>query len=223
MPDYTQWPLQTDIVTRLTSAGITPRDPTRAVDIVAAVAQQVTHRTRRQFIADSVASARLYDGSGTVEQETDEFISLSSMQILGYVGIASAITVTSPVVVHDQTLPQNRVLLYTGTTPIYAGIYIDKWPEGYRNIQATAIWGYAAAIPADLWEAVAGQTAALMAMEAQSTQSGTATEKRQGDVMAKYAVAGLDSPLWQPALKQAVRDYTRPAGKRLRKLHAPMI
>lgn len=223
MPDYTKWPLGLDVQNRLESAGVTVRDKSRIQDVIKAVAQKVTHQTRRQFIADTVASARLYDGSGTVEMEIDEFVSLSSMQILGYVGVASAITVTSPVVCQDQTLPQTRVLLFSGTTPIYAGIYIDKWPEGYRNIQATCIWGYAATIPADLWESVAEQSAKLVAIEAQNSPRGVITEMREGDVMQKFAIAGVDSPLWDKGLREAIHDYTRPAGKRLRRLRAPMI
>jgi hypothetical protein len=223
MPDYTKWPIGGDVLSRLASAGITPRDVQRIPDIVTAVAKKVTHQTRRQFIADTVASARLYDGSGTVEIEIDEFISLSSMQILGYVGVASAITVTSPVVCQDQDLPQTRVLLFSGTTPIYAGIYIDKWPEGYRNIQATCVWGYAATIPADLWEAVAEQSAKLVAIESQSSARGVITELREGDVLQKFAVAGVDSPLWDKGLREAIKDYTRPLGRRLRRLRAPMI
>jgi hypothetical protein len=224
MADYTKWPTTTDVAERLNSAGITLRTPSRISSVVTALTRQVATATRRQFVAGSPNEIRYYDGSGTVELELpEEIITLVGVQILGYVGITGGLyPVTSPYLIQEQTLPRTRILLYQGTAPVYAGIYLSRFPQGHRNIQVTGTFGYDTSIPADLWESVADLAAAKLTSEARSSQRGVVTDKREGDVQTKWDAAGnLQDAMRE--FRRCLTLYTRPMGYSLRHRKAPML
>jgi len=223
-PDYTTWPTETDVIERCTSAGITPRILSVVTSALNGVIRQVAQKTRRQFVAGESGEIRYYDGSGGVElQIADEIVTLERVQILGYVGINGAIPVTAPVLIQEQTLPYTRILLYRGSAPIYAGIYLDRWPQGFSNIEVTGKFGYAATVPEDLWEAVARETAAMMIDEAQNSPRGVIVEKREGDNATKWEGATKFADASHKKFRAIVKQYARPSGQHFRRTKAPMI
>jgi hypothetical protein len=223
MADYTAWPTISDVAERLISAGITLRTPSRISAPLTALIRQVATVTRRQFVAGAAHEVRFYDGFGTAELELpEEIIVLDSVQILGYVGLQGAFMVSSPYLVQEQGLPHTRILLYQGTAPFYGGVYLNRFPEGSRNIQVTGTFGYGATIPADLWEAVADLAAAKLTLEARSSQRGIVVDKREGDVQTKWDPSGNLQEA-QREFRRCLKLYTRPMGYSLRHRKAPMI
>jgi hypothetical protein len=223
MADYTKWPVVSDVAERLNSRGITLRTPSRIAPVLASIIRQVATVTRRQFVAGAAGEIRYYDGSGTVELELpEEIIVLVSVQILGYIGITGGLyPVTSPYLIQEQDLPRTRILLYQGTAPVYAGIYLSRFPQGHRNIQVVGTFGYDVTIPADLWEAVADLAAARLTNEARSSQRGVVVDKREGDVQTKWDATGNLQDA-QREFRRCLTLYTRPMGYSLRHQKAPM-
>jgi len=94
------------------------------------------------------------------------------------------------------------------------------FPAGRSNIGITAVWGFAATIPADLWEACACEEARRLAAEAVYTPL---MERKVGDEMERYKLDSAIATDWQAAYKTAIANYKRPTGRRLRNLRPRMI
>lgn len=220
--DYTKWPIETDVTDRLTSAGITPRSVGRITSALNGVIRHVATQTRRQFVAGAPNETRYYDGSGGVELEIpDDLILLTGATILSFVGTLNPFTVTSPFLIQEQGLPRNRILLYQGSAPVSLGIFLNRWPEGYKNIGITGTFGYGATIPEDLWEDVADEAAARIIEEARSGARGFIVEKREGDNATKWQMDDI-VPNTHRRFRKTVKSYTRPIGVRLRRQRVPI-
>jgi len=104
--------------------------------------------TGRIFIADAVASARLYDGDGTQELLIDDCISVSKVEVGedDYGNTFTEIVATGsdryflePVNYSSRGWPISRIILRART-----------WAEGRQNNRITARWGYSTAVPKDI-------------------------------------------------------------------------
>lgn len=220
--DYTKWPNEADVAERCQSAGIVLRSQGRITSALNGVIRSIATQTRRQFVPGAAGETRYYDGSGGVELEIpDEIITLTGATILSVVGVLLPFVVTSPYLIQEQTLARNRILLYQGTAPIFAGTYLNQWPQGYKNCGITGTFGYEATIPADLWDAVCGQAAAALVTEARSGARGLITEKREGDNMTKWQIDDIAGE-WRKEFRRAVKFYTRPLGQRIRRQRSPI-
>ena len=233
MPSYADWPLEADVQLLLDSCGVTTRlsagnFTTRVTRIRGQVSGQVARRTHRQFVADSSDTQRYYDGSGGAELEVDEMVSLTSVQVIGLQS-DPGYTIDNALLCTAQAIPNTRIIVAQGSLPAYATNaaflpYRTIFPVGRQNILVTGKFGFASTIPVDLWEAACGEMAYLLSQEVVFTPSGRVSEERiEGAVTNKYQLDGADLTQWHRNFTQALQDYRRPAGRKLRSLTNRMI
>jgi hypothetical protein len=104
--------------------------------------------TGRNFIADSTASARLYDGDGSTELLIDEAIAITKVEVGNDSYGANFTEVVAsgadryflkPDNYAAKELPVHKIILNART-----------FTSGIQNNRVTAKWGYSAAVPADI-------------------------------------------------------------------------
>lgn len=106
-------------------------------DWIARMEKYVEKQTGRVFIADAVASEKLYDGNGKIQLFLDECISVSKLTI-DDTEISSSDYLLYPA---NET-PKTRIKLKDD-----AGLLFDK---DEQNIKVEAKWGYSEECPADI-------------------------------------------------------------------------
>lgn len=231
--DYTQWPTAGDVSSRLTAAGVTLRvDITaRATDALAAVIAETERRTRRQFIADAVDSARTFDGSGTATLDIDEIVSLTSATVLGGWGTPTY-DLTDVQMFAETNRACTRLVAATGSLPAFAtaGVYTiyRMFPAGRQNIVVTGKWGYGPTVPADLWQAVCGEAAFRITCEATWNQNGRISAESYGDEKRVYQLDSGEALMWhqtfEALMQMEPKGYQRSAAARkLKRLRGPML
>lgn len=104
--------------------------------------------TGRNFIADSAASARLYDGDGEQDIIIDDCVEVETVEVGedDYGGTFSTVSSSGsdryflePINANVKSIPYTKVILRA-----------RYWPKGLQNNRITAKWGYSAAVPADI-------------------------------------------------------------------------
>lgn len=226
-PDYTQWPTRADAVKRLKAAGLAVRAWDESQSVIDAIGTEVAQRTKRQFVADTQDTTRIYDGNGTAELEVDEMVSFTSAVVVG-LQANPGYTLGDVLLVYEQNKPQTRLVVGRGSLPAYMTEAVQVpipfyFPAGRQNIQITGMFGYAATIPFDLWEAANEEGAHRLAKEALFDPKGRIVKNQQGDVMKQYALNDADAIGWHERFEAKVKLYTRSSGKRLRNLRPRMI
>jgi len=231
MPSYADWCVEADAQLLLNSCGLTTRlssgdFTTRFGRLRSRVIAQISVSTHRQFVADTVDTSRYYDGTGAAEQEVDEMVSLTSVQVIGLQS-DPGYTLDNATLCTEQAIGRTRIVVAQGSLPAYASTaaflpYRTIFPVGRQNLIVTGKFGFAATIPADLWEAACGEICYLIGQEATFAPTGLA-EWREGDVMEKVKSDTADANRWHANFVQALKDYKRPAGRRLRMLKGRMI
>ena len=213
--NYTAWPVKADIDERLVSAGLTARSGTADAyytQLVDAVVASLTKKTHRQFLKGSDGEVRYYDGNGTGELEIDEFVSFSAVQILGYVGPNLLLTLSNVASASTETFPKNRLIIFQSSLPQLNIQYINFFPRGRRNIKVTGQFGYGPYIPDDVWMAVCGKVASIMAAErvqggalgrTKKWIEGDASEER--DLLLPGEAVG-----WERDYKDVINTYRKP-------------
>lgn len=229
---YAAWPVAADVSLLLSACNVTLRvtgaDATeRIARVRAEVAGEVLQRTSRQFLADSNDTTRTYDGSGSPEFEVDEMVSLTSARVIGLQSEPSYF-LDNVVLVAEYTVPYTRIVTAKGSLPAFTTSvatypYRTLFPAGRQNIQVTGKFGYAATIPQDLFEAVAGECAHRLALEVGWRPTGAVSERRAGDATVKFALADAGATGWHGRYERAIREYARPMGRRVRNLRPKMI
>jgi hypothetical protein len=103
------------------------------------IEKYIDQTTGRNFIADTVASRKYYDGDGTNELLTDDFIELTKLEI-------------DEVEIDDESGLYANYILYPLNTECKNKIKLryDNFTKEMQNIYVTAKWGYSAAVPADI-------------------------------------------------------------------------
>lgn len=229
MPSYLAWPTWDDVKARLSSAGITLRTaaPGRFDKVLNDVTTVVYRKTLRQFIADTVDTTRQYDGTDTAAMEVDEMVSLTRVDVIG-IQVNPGYTLSNTVLVHEFGKPQTRIVIGPGSLPalLTSGVIYPLpmiFPAGRQNISVTGKFGYAATIPADLWNAVEGQVALELGQEAIfRPNGGLVIERAEGDSKIKFAEGGIYALRWGTKFGEALVTYKRPSGRRLRNLRNRM-
>ena len=115
---------------------------------IEAVEKIIDKITGRNFVADSVASARLYDGDDTQELLIDECVAVTKVEA-GNDSYGSTFTeVVSTGADRYFLKPDNYA---SKELPIYKIVFNARcFPGGMQNNRITAKWGYSAAVPADI-------------------------------------------------------------------------
>jgi len=104
---------------------------------IGAVEKYIDKLTGRNFIADSVASEKTYDGEGGSKQKFDEFVSLTKVEL-------GEDTKTEIVLANYRIYPNN----IENKSAIQ--LKYNYFTQGYQNVTITAKWGYSATCPADI-------------------------------------------------------------------------
>lgn len=153
--------------------------------------------------------------------DIDEFVSISEVQVIGYVGGNLSMTLANAESAESATFPQNRIIIFQSSLPQLNVQYLNYFPRGRRNIKVTGQFGYAAYIPDDIWFAVCGKAASVLAAEAvQGGTSGRVRKWIEGD-----AQEDLDLTLpgeavgWDRQFKDVIVAYRKPM--RTRRAFAP--
>lgn len=213
--NYEAWPTKANIDERLTSAGLSARDGlTQGYydQVVSAVVALLHKKTHRQFLKGEEGEIRYFDGNGTGSIVIDEFVAIEEVQVIGYVGGNLSMTLSNAISADSATFPKNRILIFQSSLPQLNVQYLNYFPRGRRNIKVTAQYGYAEYIPDDIWFAVCGKAAAILAAEA--VQGGTGGRVRkwiEGD-----AQEDLDLTLpgeavgWDAGFKDIIKSYRKP-------------
>jgi hypothetical protein len=106
---------------------------TQISDWIAKIEAYIDRTTGRSFKADSVDSARYYDGDGTDLIIIDDCASITSVTIDG----------TAPTTYYKY--PRNKP--YTSRLVLADG---NRFTKGIQNVIVTGKWGYSTAVPADI-------------------------------------------------------------------------
>jgi len=119
--------------------------------------------TCRNFIADSTASIRYFDGDGSHVLLVDDCISLTKIEM-------GDPTTTKDELDSDDyyTYPYNR-------TPKNKVYYSGIFTKAHKNIDVTAKWGYSEEVPSDI-ELAATTLASLIIEEAWQSEGETESE-----------------------------------------------
>lgn len=138
--------------------------------------------TGRNFVADTAATARLYDGDGSDTLAIDDAIEVSTVEIGAdnYGGTFRAMVATGAN--RFFTLPNNHTAVKEPITHIE--LNSDTFIHGRQNQKVTAKWGYSAAAPADIKRAATVFVAGIIN---QNSPSGDQVKsKRIGDYQVTY-------------------------------------
>lgn len=229
---YSAWPSPADVGILLASAGIVmklldPEYTQRLQDVLDAVTADIALSTHRQFIADTADTTRNYDGSGTAQMEADEMVSLTSVSVIGLPG-ASSYTLGGAFLVQEQMRPQTRIILARGSSPAWAtdGGWLPEpliFPNGRQNISVTGRFGYAATVPADLWQAAAAEAAYRAASEAIFDPAGRVSQWVEGEERESHALPESADTQWHSIFTRTVRQYRLRPGRRFRLIRTAMI
>ena len=182
----TAWPTYTDGNAYLTGFGITigaTFDTTFQQRMLDAVVDEFTQYTRRQFVPSATGVTRHFDGSGTGEMEIDDYIDITTVRAIGYLGsLGTGLTFQNVWETDRNAYPKNRLQIYQGSLPAFARTFVDVFPVGRSNIECVGQWGYAAEIPANVWEAIAGEYASRLATLKAYNREGFLEQWREADV-----------------------------------------
>lgn len=146
---------------------------TQITSWIAAVQAWIDTYTGRTFEAAG-ASTRLYDGSGTDEILTDDFIVMTKIEILDADGdVDETIDYIDEYFLYPENeTAKNRIVINAENSPI--GIF----PEGNQNIKVYATFGFAATVPADIKLAATMLVAGIIE---KSLKGGNVESERLGD------------------------------------------
>jgi len=104
--------------------------------------------TGRNFIADSAASARVFDGDGSNELLIDECVAITKVEAGndGYGGSFTEVLATGA----DKYFTEPANAIAKGYPIHKVTLRSKSWLEGIQNQRITAKWGYSTAVPADI-------------------------------------------------------------------------
>jgi hypothetical protein len=236
--DYTAWPGTDHLTELLEAAGVTLRAEVSTEQqqaLLDAIVAEVALKTRQQFVTS--IGIRYFDGSGTPEMDIDAFVELDLVRALWSNTTGTGLTLNAVIDLPESGLPNTRIAMYRGGLPTLGGYLVDRFPAGRGNVEVTATWGYAATIPADLWEAVAMEASArlvdatafsLITTDGVVTAFGPVISWRQAD-MSKTWASGMksdrpsDSLGWHSMYQAALKRYTRTGTRQARKMRPAMV
>jgi hypothetical protein len=170
MPDYTNWPLEADVLNSLTGPGITLRGNSgyqtlRIAQITAEVLGDVNKQTTRQFIPDSVPITKFYDGTGTASIEVDEYVELDGVAAIG-LNADPGYPLANVIPYFETGKPWRRIIRGQGGLPAFqvAAVYQPVptiFPAGRQNIAVTARWGYGIPVGNEVANEVTGDDGSI--------------------------------------------------------------
>jgi hypothetical protein len=141
------------------------------------VEQFIDHMTGRNFIADSEASIRKYNGSGEAEQVIDDCIEITKVEV--GTDLVTEILSTEYYSIPANTEHKNRIRRK-----------YNVFPSGIQDVAVTAKWGYSTEVPADISFAATVIVAGIL------NHSLGAKGKIQSETVGRYSVSYKDDDGW---------------------------
>lgn len=191
---------------------------------IQSVASDFNHRTGRQFVPGCAGEIRYYDGSATGLLVIDEYIEVTAVEVLVVLPLGSTYNALNFYQVLQNGRPNTQLAIAQGP-PNYPGIW-SSFPSGRRNIKVTGQFGYAATLPAEVYQAIlkmaAGKIADTLTMSSKSDAiiGGRVVSWTEADVTEKYADVLPSQALgWAQEYEGAVVDHMKPRKKRSRRLY----
>lgn len=220
--EYTAWPTSANLLSYV--QGILPNVYNQVGSVntsvlnllIAGASKKIEQDTGRQFVA--TADTRYFDGSGTGQQVLDDYVSIdvdtnglykvylfiqpgqlgSSNLQFGYINEVA-----------EPQPPKNIIQIYQGP-PIVAYSYFTSFPQGRSNVQVYGVWGYAATIPEDVFEAVLAMSANKLVNGIQMGTAGIQTGWKEGDVDETFSpTPWWKASGWSDLYQQTVSNYKR--------------
>jgi hypothetical protein len=105
---------------------------------IESVEDSIDEYTGRNFIADTEASVKYYDGDGTHELLIDDCVELEKIEMSGALMESEELDEDDYYVYPYNRTPKTRVY--------YDGIFV----RDNKNIEVTAKWGYSESVPSDI-------------------------------------------------------------------------
>lgn len=213
------WPAGDDLRALILSLGLAGAGGPAVIDAlalgakVAAGVAEFGARTRWQpFLADAASSTRIYDWPAAGVLNLDGgLVSLDSVSSGGLALTAGMQYVPKPDNAPARGRPFTSVVLRAGLSVPLGTAYA----LGYRRtVEVTGRWGFAAALPPDVFSAVLSYAAAQCVPELALSISRGRAELREGDAMYRFASSGV-SPLsaeraqWETTFNKTVGFYKR--------------
>lgn len=115
---------------------------------IESVEQIIDKMTGRNFIADSEATARLFDGDGTQELLIDECIEITKVEV-GNDDYGSSFTEVAATGA-DRYFKDPPNYEVKGLPVYKLTLRSREWIDGKQNHRVTAKWGFSASVPKDI-------------------------------------------------------------------------
>jgi hypothetical protein len=156
---------------------VNPIFHTQLNDWIAIMETHLDKVTGRNFIAETVASEKLYDGNGERELIIDDSIEITKVEI------------------EDEELDAEEYFVYpANNTPKNVLRRADGgvWPRGNQNTTITAKWGYSEEVPNDIVFACTVLVAGIINYSSKDSQSQVETKS-----IGRYSVTYKNEKEWQ--------------------------
>lgn len=218
-------PTVTDISAVATAMGVTIGTHISNVvqqNVLDAVITNFKNRTHRTFVP--VSETRYFDGNNSGMIEVDDFVTLSTVELVGWYGITNALTLSNYAAVERSGYPINRIQIYKGSIPSLPSMWIDRFPAGRSNVKITALWGFASTVPDDVWQAIVYQASGIVINMSLFKTQGYLIKWQEADVSEvrnymdpfKFFSSVMD-------YKGTIKLYKRPSGLIFRKQAKPLV
>lgn len=121
---------------------------TQVNDWISAVERTIDQITGRNFIADTTATARLYDGDGECELLIDDAVAVTVVEsgLDSYGGQFNTVSATGS----DRYFLEPANYAALGKPIRKISLSARVWAEGKQNNRITAKWGYSVEVPDDI-------------------------------------------------------------------------
>jgi len=98
--------------------------------------------TGRNFLADTEASAKVFDGNGEKEMIIGDFVELGSITITNSSGTETVLTSDQYYLYPANSTPKTRIVIDEDLTQVFT--------KGQQNISISAKWGYSTTVPKEI-------------------------------------------------------------------------
>jgi len=160
-------------------------------DWIAMMETHIDKATGRNFIADTVATEKLYDGNGENELLVDDFIGTPTIEINGV------------------ELASDQYLVYPANTEkknIIKRVSGSIWAKDDQSIGVTAKWGYSEEVPNDIIFATTVLVAGIINYSSKDSQGQISTK-----TVGRYSVTYKDKKQWQDfeQIDKIIKSYKK--------------
>lgn len=160
-------------------------------DWIAMMETHINKVTGRNFIADTEATEKLYDGNGEDELLVDDFIGTPTVEINGV------------------ELASDQYLVYPANTEkknILKRVSGSIWAKDDQSIGVTAKWGYSEEVPHDIVFATTVLVAGIINYSSKDSQGQVSTK-----TVGRYSVTYKDKKQWQDfdQIDKIIKSYKK--------------